>query len=124
MNKRQRAYKRGVYAEYWAMFCLILKGYRILKHRYKTKVGEIDIMAYKNNALIAVEVKAYHDQAAALYAISKKAQNRIARAVQYFMMEHPKYVSKDIRFDVLSIKMWGVLPVSILHLDNAWCIDS
>ena len=31
-------------AEYVAMFYLTCKGYRIIAHRYKTPVGEIDIL--------------------------------------------------------------------------------
>ena len=56
------SYKYGIFAEYVVAVYLILKGYRILEKRYKTKVGEIDILAVKGRDLIAFEVKARRKQ--------------------------------------------------------------
>lgn len=123
MNKRIKAYRRGIIAEYWAALYLILKGYRILKLRYKSKVGEIDILALKKNTVIAVEVKARAKSEDGLYAVTPKAQKRIMRALQYFVMTHPKYGQKDLRCDAVVIQMWGIVPVRTLHLDNAWQAD-
>lgn len=123
MNKRVQAYRRGLIAEYWAALYLMLKGYRILKLRYKSKVGEIDILALKKNTVIAVEVKARVESEDGLYAVRFKAQKRIIKALQYFIMMHPKYGQKDIRFDVVVIQMWGILPMKTLYLDNAWQAD-
>lgn len=123
MNKRIKAYRRGIIAEYWVAFYLMLKGYRILKLRYKSKVGEVDILALKKNTVIAVEVKARAKSEDGLYAVKPKAQKRIIKALQYFMMTHPKYGQKDMRFDVIVIQMWGILPMKTLHLDNAWQAD-
>ena len=48
-NKKRKANRFGHYGEYFAMLFLMLKGYSILERRYKTKVGEIDIIAKKKN---------------------------------------------------------------------------
>ncbi len=45
--RRRKALRRGSAAEYIAAIFLMLKGYRILAMRYKTKLGEIDIIARK-----------------------------------------------------------------------------
>jgi putative endonuclease len=54
---RRRALGRGQVSEYLAALYRMLKGYRIVALRYRTKLGEIDIIA-KRNLAIFVEVKA------------------------------------------------------------------
>ncbi|MBT8472754.1 MAG: YraN family protein [Marinicaulis sp.] len=44
-KKRETAEKRGRHAEIFAASILMLKGYRILAHRFRTPVGEIDLIA-------------------------------------------------------------------------------
>ena len=56
-SAKLKAYEQGHAAESIAAFYLMLRGYRILKRRYKTPVGEIDIIAKKDSALHFVEVK-------------------------------------------------------------------
>jgi len=65
-------YTRGIWAEYYAAFVLIFKGYRILGLRYKTKVGEIDLVARKGNVTIFTEVKFRDNEADALEAVTHK----------------------------------------------------
>ena len=57
-RKRLKALRRGSLAEYRAALSLLLKGYRIVAFRYRTKLGEIDIIARKGNLVACVEVKA------------------------------------------------------------------
>ncbi len=49
-QSRARAYRRGLFAETIAALLLRLKGHRILARRYKTPVGEIDLVALKGRA--------------------------------------------------------------------------
>lgn len=116
MNKRRRAYRTGTRAEKWAAFFLRLKGYKILKTRYKTPVGEIDLIAAKGKTLIFVEVKARAEIENALYAIDKRAQMRIQKAAGHFVIYHPHYGDYDMQFDVFAFG-GGCWPQ---HLDNAW----
>ena len=51
------SYYRGILAEHISKFLLLIKGYKILKTRFKTKVGEIDLICYKKNTVIFIEVK-------------------------------------------------------------------
>jgi hypothetical protein len=55
-EKRVRAYRHGLFAETIAALLLRLKGHRIIARRYKTPVGEIDLVALKGKRL-AFEVK-------------------------------------------------------------------
>ena len=83
------------------------KGFRIAARRYKTPVGEVDIVARRRRVLLFVEVKARsrHDDAAE--AVTAKQQKRIVAAAQYWLASHPDDCTKYIRFDVISVTAWG-----------------
>ena len=118
MNKRQKAHSKGVWAEYLAAAYLLLKGYKILAMRYKTPVGEIDILVRKRGCLVAVEVKARASVNAALESLQPKGQKRIEKALLHFLSMNEEYGSYSLRFDVIALCLkW---PFSFRHLDNAW----
>ena len=54
--ERRIAFRFGLSAESRAAAYLIAKGYRILFRRFKTPVGEIDIVARRRGVLVFVEV--------------------------------------------------------------------
>ena len=53
----QVAFRTGISAESRAAALLIAKGFRIVARRFKSPVGEIDIVARRRSLLIFVEVK-------------------------------------------------------------------
>jgi len=55
---RQAAFRIGVTAETRAAAYLVGRGYAIAARRFKSKVGEVDIVARRDAELIFVEVKA------------------------------------------------------------------
>lgn len=118
--KKREAYKRGLWAEERAALYLICRGYKILHTRYKTPMGEIDLLARRGNVLAAIEVKARGTRESGLEAVSGRSQGRIERALKYFLAANPRYANHDIRFDV--IVYTGAF--SITHLDNAWAARS
>lgn len=113
---RQKAYKLGHKGEGLASLYLRLKGYRILVRRYKTHVGEADLIARKGNALVFVEVKARKTLEEGLESITSKQKKRVIRAAHYYLAENPKSADLDIRFDVI-IVMPGL---KLKHLVDAW----
>ena len=56
--ERQIAFRTGISAESRAAAFLIAKGFRIVARRWRSPVGEIDIVARRRSLLIFVEVKA------------------------------------------------------------------
>lgn len=114
------SYQKGVFAEKLACIYLILKGYRILQLRYKTKLGEIDIVARKRKMIIFVEVKQRSTEEKSVEAISAKAQKRISNAARQFISCHPEYTGFAFRFDALLF----IPPFFVRHLDNAWSVSS
>lgn len=106
-TRKKRAYRRGLLAEWLACALLLVKGYRLLAWRYKTPVGEIDLIMRTRHAVIFVEVKARHNKADALAAITPQNQQRVARAAQYYIQQHPKYAAADQRLDAVAVPWYG-----------------
>ena len=118
MMGKVKAYKRGLWAEYLAALYLIFCGYRILKMRYKTQVGEIDIIALKKHTLVFVEVKSRRNIVDALESVNVRTRKRIEKAARYFLMCDSVYNDFEMRFDVIVFDG----GFNFKHLDNAWMI--
>jgi putative endonuclease len=104
------AFRLGLSAESRAAAFLIAKGYRIVARRWRSPVGEIDIVARRRNALVFVEVKARERLDDAAEAVNGRQQRRIIAAAEAWLASHPDDVNSDIRFDVML-----VAPKSIPH---------
>ena len=110
------SHARGVHAEGLAADYLIRKGYLILKSRYKTKFGEIDIIAKKDDTICFVEVKSRGNTMDAFESVTYRSQKRIEQSALSFISEYPEYMESGMRFDVIAVTP----PFHITHLDNAW----
>ncbi len=98
---RKSREKLGRRAEFLAANYLRLKGYRILETRFKTKLGEIDLIAAKKDLLVMVEVKARDDLQTARESITYQSQQRIQRAADIFIGRRRIYQQMGLRFDGL-----------------------
>ncbi len=96
-------YKTGLNAEALCRLFLRLKGYSILASRYRTKMGEIDLIAARGNSLAIIEVKARADMYDAAGAISPRQQERLVNAAALFVAQNPKYNGYHIRFDAMLV---------------------
>lgn len=103
---RVRAYRRGLFAETLAALLFRLKGYRIVARRYKTPVGEIDLVALKGMRLAFVEVKARKSREDAAWTLPTRQRRRIVRAAQYWLASHPDFAGHDMAFDVVLAAPW------------------
>jgi len=101
--ERQVAFALGLSAESRAAALLIAKGYRIVARRFRSPVGEIDIVARRGRALIFVEVKARGRLEDAAEAVIVRQQRRIIAAAEAWLASHPDDVNCDIRFDVMLV---------------------
>jgi putative endonuclease len=99
--RRQDAERRGRRAERLAAWYLRLKFYRILARRYRTPLGEIDLIARRGRTIAFVEVKYRPSSAEALDAVTAKSRQRIARAAALWLAAHPGAAGLDHRFDVI-----------------------
>jgi len=116
MRDRRRAERAGRHGERVALVLLRLKGYRILAHRFRSPVGEIDIVAARGPVLAFVEVKARATHAAAADAILAAQRQRIARGAEAFIRQRPQYGGHSVRFDAMLVIPWRA-PT---HVVDAW----
>ena len=79
-------------------------GYKILQKNYKTKLGEIDIIAKDKDTICFIEVKARQTDRFGLpcEAISKFKQRQISKAALIFL-KGKNILDKKARFDIVSI---------------------
>src|SRR5690554_170243 len=112
--RRQRE-RSGRLAELTAAVVLCLKGYRILARRYRSKAGEIDLIAVRGRRLAFVEVKRRRTMEAAEAAKTFRQAQRMARAAEQWVWRHPAYRDYEIGLDAMLI-VPGHLP---RHQPNA-----
>ena len=101
MDNRKLAGKEG---EDRAAAILKKEGYKILLRNFKSRFGEIDIIAEDNDFLVFVEVKRRTGQnfGMSLEAIDSRKKLHIIRSAQiYLKMNH--CLNRRIRFDVVGI---------------------
>ena len=112
---RQKAHRLGHSAEWRAVWRLRLAGFSILARRYKTRLGEIDIVAKRGGLLAFVEVKARGDFDSATFALRSGQFGRVARAANLFLASHPRYAVCSVRFDAVLVSgLWA------RHLPDVW----
>ncbi|AIL65219.1 hypothetical protein NOVO_04180 [Rickettsiales bacterium Ac37b] len=98
-DARKQHYFLGIVSEKLAVLFLKFKLYRVIATRVRNKFGEIDIIAYKNNTLIFIEVK-LRTSAVYLYeAITYKQKKRITRAATLFSSTNMKFINANMRFN-------------------------
>ncbi len=110
---------KGKAAEDKAASFLKSLGYEVLERNFRTKFGEIDIIAKDGNTLIFVEVrsKSYSSFGTPEETISKSKAKKIIRTAQFYIqIKNPSF--EDVRFDIISI-----LHNNISHIKNAFDMD-
>ena len=112
--RRRRHERRGHRGEWLAAMALMLKGYRIVARRHKTKLGEIDLIARRGDLVIIVEVKVRPTLLQAMEAIGGLSERRIAAAADLWLMRQPDHARLSIRFDMVAVlpRRWPV------HVEN------
>ncbi|MCM8819219.1 MAG: YraN family protein [Candidatus Omnitrophica bacterium] len=93
---------KGTFYEEKAIEFLKLKGYKILEKNFKTRWGEIDIIAKDKNYIAFVEVKARKKDyiVSGLEAVNKDKKDKIRKVASFYAS---KNLDKFYRFDVLEI---------------------
>jgi putative endonuclease len=111
--KRKAAFHLGVSAESRAALLLAAKGYRTIAKRWKTPVGEIDLVMRRGTLIIFVEVKARGSLDAAAESVLPRQRKRIIAAAEAWLAAHPEHAGYDMRFDAVLVAP-GRLPQHII----------
>lgn len=101
--ERQAAFRTGLSAESRAAALLVAKGFRILARRWRSPVGEIDIVARRRSLLVFVEVKARSDLDQAAESVTMRQRSRIANAAEAWLATYPDPSLTDIRLDAILV---------------------
>ena len=96
------------------------KGFSIIERNWRTKSGEIDIIAVKNGILVFVEVKTLPNGTLDMIQreLNNQKRQRIIKTSKRFLLKHREYNNSYVRFDVIVIDMPGLEPV--YHIENAF----
>ena len=99
---------------------LIGKGYSVLDRNWRTKAGEIDIIALKDDLIVFVEVKTLPNGTPELLQneLNQRKLQRIVKTYKRFLLYHRHYSNSYVRYDVIVIDMPG-LP-EVYHIENAF----
>ena len=115
-RSRLNAYRRGHVAEWLAAGALMAKGFRIVALRYRTKLGEIDLIARRGDLVLIVEVKARRTLIEAMEAVARTSERRIEAAADLWLARQPDFGRLSVRFDMVAVLPWR-WPV---HVENAF----
>lgn len=114
--------KFGAQGERIAARYLRRRGYRVLKRRYQTDAGEVDLIVSDGTTVVFVEVKTRADSALQdpLEFARPQQFDRITRAAQVFMRRYDLEEHRPCRFDVVSIVWPARGKPTIEHFEDAY----
>lgn len=102
------------------------RGYAILDRRFRTRSGELDIVARDGRVIVFVEVRARSDGrfGSAFESITWQKRHRLSRMASSYLFLKRLPEHADCRFDVVSVtgRMPGPFQVDVLQ--NAFEIAS
>ena len=100
-NERQ---KLGRFGEMLACEYLIRRGYKIIDKNYRTRGGEVDIVAKKDETIVFVEVKTRKNGnfGAPEEAIDEHKQLKICQTVECYLQSN-NILDKEFRLDSIAI---------------------
>ena len=101
---------------------LIKRGYRIMERNYRTRSGEIDLIALHDGAVVFVEVKTRTSDAfgAPEHAVNPRKQQRMVKAALGYI-KYKKLHQVPCRFDVVAITTAAEKEVELIQ--NAFEMD-
>ncbi len=113
-------YAKGRDGEDKAAAYLTSCSFEIITRNFRMKGGEIDIIALDGDSLVFVEVKSLPNGNIDTLSseLGPRKQHKIIRTAQYFLLEHPEYASRLVRFDVIALDVPGLEPIH--HIRGAF----
>lgn len=84
---------------------LVKQGYNMLARNYKSKTGEIDIIAGEKGYIVFVEVKMRNDLSfgSGAEAIDRTKQRKIAQTAMFYIKQN-RLEKRDFRFDLITVE--------------------
>ncbi len=114
--------EKGAFGEDQACDYLIKRKYCIRERNYRTRSGEIDIIAISpDRGLVFIEVKTSHTTTNPAIWVTQKKQNQIFKIAKLYT-SISKISLKYMRFDVIAIKpdLTKEQGITLYHYENAF----
>jgi len=94
----------GAHGEAVASTVLVERGYRIVERNFRSRWGELDVVAYDGTTLVFVEVKARRGArfGEPAYAVDRRKQRRLVRLAQQYLVRR-KLGEPLCRFDIVIV---------------------
>ena len=114
------SYLLGAYGEQHAARFLRRDGYEIWTANYKTYVGEIDIVAMKDDVVCFIEVKTRQEggMLPPSAAVDVNKQNNIKRCAANYVNRYK--IKNEVRYDIIEVLVDGKVVTNINHIKNAF----
>jgi len=116
---KKTSYTIGIEAEQKIADNYISNGYQVKFERYKTKYGEIDLIAKKENQIVFIEVKARNNPMH-LELLSQSQISRNCNAALMFLAENEEFLNYDLRFDYAEVINGKISQI----IENAWVCEA
>ncbi|WP_148556331.1 YraN family protein [Terrisporobacter glycolicus] len=96
--------EKGKLGEEIALKYIISKGGKVIEKNYRTKIGEVDIIAKLNGELVFVEVKSRSNinYGYPSESVNYKKKRKITNVAKYYIIDN-SLENLSIRFDVIEI---------------------
>ena len=113
--------KRGNIGEDFAVKFLAKKGFEIVDRNFRTRFGEIDIIAKDKEYILFIEVKARGENMlfSPAEAVIKSKQRKIILTAQIYLSQNP--VELQPRFDIIEVYLERDKPKKAIMIENAFC---
>lgn len=111
----------GLEGETRACRALEARGYRVLQRRYRTRFGELDIVARHDQTVVFIEVKtrrgcAFGDPAGS---VTTEKQRRLVAMAADYLARHG-LTRSPVRFDVVSVSLGGGISPEVTVIPDAF----
>ena len=115
-NPRQQL---GQWGEQVAAEYLTARGYTIVARNFRTRHGELDLVARRDDALIFVEIKTRTSSAFAFpeESVTRRKQLHLLSAAEDYLESHPQ-PSLTWQVDVISVEGRPGTQPTITHFEN------
>ena len=116
VRDRKAAETKGRIAEMVAIALLTAKGYALIKRRYKSPSGEVDLIMRKGEVTAFIEVKARASHDEAVESVTFTQARRISAAAAHWMAQDAVANNGTCRFDIVALNS-TLIPT---HIENAF----
>lgn len=95
-------------------------GYEIAARNYRSRLGEVDLIAVRRDVVVFVEVRSRSGSrfGTGLESVDRRKRRRISRAAEQFVAEN-RLEERTLRFDVVGVE-WRDGESDIEHVESAF----